>query len=76
MLSVRNDRMRVVYAHFENRHAPSIAAAAVCHALAMDVSTLILYDERAGQERLWVALSLLVQTDVPVFLSKAFAGLP
>jgi hypothetical protein len=45
MLSVRDDRMRVVYSHFENRHAPSIAAAAVYQALAMDVSTLSLYDK-------------------------------
>jgi hypothetical protein len=46
MLSVRNDRMSVVYSHFESQHAPSIAAAAAYHAFAMDVSTLRLYDKQ------------------------------
>jgi hypothetical protein len=46
MLRVRNDRMSVSYAHFEDRHAPEMAAAAVHHALAMDAAGLSLYDER------------------------------
>lgn len=78
MLNVRDDRMSVVYAHFEGRHAPSVAAAAVYHALAMDVSTLSLYDERlvksvAGLRcPCWSAQS----TSRGFFLSKAFAGIP
>lgn len=46
MLKVRDDRMSVVYAYFEGQHAPSIAAAVVYHALAMDVCALSIYDER------------------------------
>jgi hypothetical protein len=44
LLKVRDDRMSVVYAYFEPRHAASITAAACLHALAMDVSVLSLYD--------------------------------
>ena len=78
MLSVRNDRMRVVYAHFENRHAPSIAAAAVYHALAMDVSTLILYDEELVKSvsGLRCPCWSTKPTSRGFFLSKAFADLP
>jgi hypothetical protein len=78
MLSIRNDRMSVVYSHFESRHAPSIAAAAVCHALAMDVSTLRLYDEQlvksVSQLRCpsWSTKSI----SRGFFLSKAFADIP
>ena len=78
MLSVRNDRMSVVYSHFEGRHATSIAAAAVYHALAMDVSTLRLYDEKLVES--------VSQPGCPgwstqpisrgFFLSKAFADSP
>ena len=78
MLSVRNDRMSVVYSHFESRHAASIAAAAVYHALAMDVSTLRLYDEKlvesVSQLRCpsWSTQSI----SRGFFLSKAFADIP
>ena len=46
LLKVRDDRMSVVYCYFERRHAASIAAAVLHHALAMDVSTISLYDEQ------------------------------
>jgi hypothetical protein len=78
MLSVRNDRMSVVYSHFEDRHAAAIAAAAVCHALAMDVSALRLYDARLVESisRLrcpgWSTRSI----SRGFFLSKAFADIP
>ena len=78
LLSVRNERMRVVYAHFENRHAPSIAAAAVYHGLAMDVSTLILYDDELAKNV--SKLGCPCWSTRPVsrgfFLSRAFADLP
>jgi len=78
MLSVRNDRMSVLYAYFENRHAPAIAAAAACHALAMDVSTLRLYDERLVKSFSvlrcpgWSAQSI----SRGFFMSNAFADYP
>jgi hypothetical protein len=46
LLNVRNDRMAVLYSYFDPPDGPSIATAAVSHALAMDVNTLSLYDER------------------------------
>jgi ribosomal protein S18 acetylase RimI-like enzyme len=78
MLSVRNDRMRVVYSHFENRHAPSIAAAAVYQALAMDVSTLSLYDERLVKSVAGLRCPFWSTQSVSrgFFLSKAFADSP
>lgn len=78
MLSVRNDRMRVVYSHFENRDAPSIAAAAVYHALAMDVSTLILYDKQLVKSVSGLRCPCWSMKSVSrgFFLSKAFADLP
>jgi len=45
VLSVRNDRMIVLYSYFDPPDAPSIAAADDSHALAMDVNSLSLYDE-------------------------------
>jgi hypothetical protein len=78
MLSVRNDRMSVVYSHYESQHAASIAAAAVYHAFAMDVSTLRLYDEclvkSLSQLRCpsWSTKSI----SRGFFLSKAFADIP
>jgi len=78
MLSVRNERMRVVYSHFENQHAPSIAAAAVYHALAMDVSTLILYDEQLVRSFSGLRCPCWSTKSISrgFFLSKAFASLP
>ena len=46
ILKVRDDRISVEYAYFENRHASLIIAAVVHHTLALDVSTLSLYEER------------------------------
>jgi hypothetical protein len=46
MLAVRDDRMSVAYAHFEQRHAADMAAAVLHHAFAMDAASLRLYDER------------------------------
>jgi hypothetical protein len=46
LLKVRDDRMSVMYSYFESGNAVSITAAAVQHALAMDVSILSLYDEQ------------------------------
>jgi hypothetical protein len=78
MLSVRNQRMRVVYSHFEDRHAPSIAAAAVYHALAMDVSFLSLYDERLVKSVSGLRCPFWSTQSISrgFFLSKAFADFP
>jgi Acetyltransferase (GNAT) family len=78
MLSVRDDRMRVLYSHFENRHAPSIAAAAVHQALAMDVNTLSLYDERLVESVPGLRCPFWSTQSVSrgFFLSKAFAESP
>jgi GNAT superfamily N-acetyltransferase len=78
MLSVRNERMRVVYSHFEDRHAPSIAAAAVYHALAMDVSILSLYDERLVKSVIGLRCPFWSTQSMSrgFFLSKAFADFP
>ncbi len=46
LLKVRDDRMSVVYSYFESQHALSVTAAVVHHTLAMDVSSLSLYDEQ------------------------------
>jgi hypothetical protein len=45
LLNVRDDRMSVIFSYFDRRHALSIAAAAVLHALKMDVRVLRFYDE-------------------------------
>jgi hypothetical protein len=78
MLKVRDDRMSVVYAHFEGRHTPSVAAAAFYHALAMDVSTLSLYDERLVKSLAGLRCPCWSTRSVSrgFFLSKAFAGIP
>lgn len=78
LLSVRDDRMSVVYAHFENRHASSIAAAAVYHALAMDVSTLSLYDKQLVQSIAGLRCPCWSTKTVSrgFFLSRAFADFP
>lgn len=44
LLSVRNDRVTLLLAYFAESDAPAVTAALVHHALAMDVSTLRLYD--------------------------------
>jgi hypothetical protein len=78
MLSVRDDRMRVVYSHFEHRHAPSIAAAAAYHALAMDVRSLSLYDEQLVKSFSGLRCPCWSTKSISrgFFLSKAFADSP
>ena len=78
VLSVRNDRMSVVYSHFERQHAASIAAAAVYHALAMDVSNLRLYDEQLVKifSQLRCPSWSIKSISRVFFLSKAFADIP
>jgi GNAT superfamily N-acetyltransferase len=78
ILSVRQDRMQVVYSYFDNRNASSITAAAVYHALAMDVHTLSLYDERLIKSvsdlhgPYWSTRAV----SRGFFLSRAFADMP
>ena len=78
LLNVRDDRMSVAYAHFEGRHAPTIAAAAVYHALAMDVSTLVLYDERLVKSVAGLHCPCWSTQSISrgFFLSRAFADIP
>lgn len=78
MLSIRNDRMSVVYSYFESRHAPSITAAAVYHALAMGVSTLRLYDEQLVKSFSGLRCPFWSTQSISrgFFLSKAFADSP
>ena len=78
LLKVRNDRMSVVYAYFENRHAASIAAAASHHALAMNMSILSLYDERlvASISELGCPCWSAKKKSRGFSLSKAFADIP
>jgi hypothetical protein len=78
MLSVRDDRMSVLFSHFEDGHASAIAAAAVYHALAMDVSTLSLYDERLvkGFSGLRCPCWSMQPVSRGFFLSQAFADMP
>ena len=45
LLKVRDDRMSIVSAYFDPRHAQSVTAVAVYHALKMDIRILSLYDE-------------------------------
>jgi hypothetical protein len=78
ILNVRNDRMSVVYSYFGSQQAASIAAAVVHHALAMDVGTLSIFDDRLVER--------FSELDCPrwstqtvsrgFFLSKAFADIP
>ena len=78
MLKVRDDRMSVVYSYFESQHAASITAAAVYHALAMDVSALSLYDQRlvASFSELGCPCWSSKTISRGFFLSKAFADIP
>jgi hypothetical protein len=78
LLKVRDDRMSVVYSFFERRHAASITAAALHHALAMDVSILSLYDEQlvAGFSQLGCPCWSAQKKSRGFSLSKAFADIP
>ena len=78
LLKVRDDRMSVVYSYFESRHAMSIIAAVFHHALAMNVSTLSLYDEQlvAGFSDLGCPCWSAKKKSREFSLSKAFADIP
>ncbi|MEJ2164987.1 MAG: GNAT family N-acetyltransferase [Desulfobacterales bacterium] len=78
LLKVRDDRMSVVYAYFEPRHAASITAAACLHALTMDVSVLSLYDEQlaAGFSGLGCPCWSVRKNSRGFSLSKKFADIP
>lgn len=78
MLKVRDDRMSVVYSHFENRHASSIITAVAYHALTMDVSILSLYDERlvTGFSELRCPHWSAEKASKGFLVSKAFADTP
>jgi hypothetical protein len=78
LLKIRDERMSVVYAYFDSRHAEYIAAAAWNHALAMDASILSLYDEQltASFIRLGCPCWKAVKKTRGFSLSRAFAGLP
>jgi len=78
LLKVRNDRMSVVYAYFESRHATSIIAAVFHHALVMNMSILSLYDEQlvAGFSDLGCPCWSTQKKSREFSLSKAFADIP
>jgi hypothetical protein len=78
LLKVRNDRMSVVYSYFESGNAVSITAAAVQHALAMDVSILSLYDEQlvTSFSELGCPCWSTHKNDRGFSLSKAFGDIP
>jgi len=78
LLKVRDDRMSVVYAYFEPRHAASIAAAACLHALAMDISILSLYDAQLAASFAGIGCPCWsVRKNSREFsLSKKFADIP
>ncbi len=77
LLKVRDDRMSVVYAFFDSRHAAAITAAAFHHALATDVSILSLYDEQliAGFSALRCPRWSAEKKSRGFSLSKAFADI-
>lgn len=78
LLKVRDDRMSVVYAYFEPRHAASITAAACLHALAMDVNILSLYDEQLASSfsGLGCPCWSVRKKSRGFLLSKKFADIP
>jgi len=78
ILKVRDDRMSVVYSHFEDRHASSIIAAVVYHTLAMNVSALSLYDERlmTGFSEIRCPYWSTKAVSRRFYLSKVFADIP
>jgi hypothetical protein len=78
LLKIRDDRMSVVYAYFDNRHAEYITAAALHHALAMDVTILSLYDAQltASFTRLGFPCWKAEKKSRGFSLSRVFADLP
>ena len=78
LLKVRNDRMSVVYCYFERRQAASITAAALHHALAMDVSILSIYDQQmaASFSELRCPCWSVKKKSRGFSLSKAFDDIP
>ena len=78
LLKVRDDRMGVEYCFFDNQHAKSVTAAVIYQALAMNVSSLILYDQRLVEcySELRAPHWSTKSVSRDFFLSKAFADLP
>ena len=78
LLKIRDERMSVVYAYFDSRHAEYIAAAAWNHAWAMDASILSLYDQQLTESftRLGCPFWKAGKKTRGFSLSQAFAGLP
>ena len=78
LLKVRDDRMSVVFSYFHRRQALSIAAAAVYHALKMDVRVLSFYDELlvASFAELGCPCWSAKRVSRGFSISKAFANIP
>jgi hypothetical protein len=78
ILKVRDNRTSVVYSYFEDRHAPSIAAAVVHHTLAMDAAVLSLYDERlvAGLSEIRFPFWSSKTASRGFYMTKMFADIP
>ena len=75
---VRDDRMSIVFAYYDHRHARSIAAAAFYHALKMDVGVLSFYDEQlvAGFTELDCPCRSIKRVSRGFSLSKTLADMP
>lgn len=78
LFKVRDDRMSIVFSYFDPRHALSIAAAAVIHALKMDVRVLSIYDELLVKSfaELRCPCWSVKRSSRGFSLSKAFADIP
>ena len=78
LLKVRDKKASVVYSYFDGPHAPAIAAAVAHNALAMDVSTLNLYDEElvAAFSELCCPCWSTRSVSRGFLLSKAMADIP
>jgi hypothetical protein len=78
LLKIRDDRMSVVYAYFESRHAELITGAVLHHALEMEANVLSLYDEQlaASFTRLGCPCWTARKKTRGFSLSRAFAKLP
>lgn len=78
LLKVRDDLMSVTYSFFESRHASSIITAVAHQALAMDVSTISLYDEQlvTGFSELRCPCWSAKKSSRGFYVSKAFADIP
>jgi hypothetical protein len=78
ILKMRDDKASVVYSYFDGSHAPAIVAAVVHNTLAMDVSTLNLYDEKlvAAFSELSCPYWSTRSVSRGFLLSKALADIP